>query len=257
MAGTTTDYTCYGNGQVASSYVVGSSGDEDVHTYTYDAAGNTVSETAPGGLVTDTTYNADSQVTSETVDPTGADRVTTAAYDPDGNVVTQTLSGGGVTQTTTMTYNAMNEELSQTVDNTGGNLSTTYVRDERGLVTSETDPDGNTTTHENDEAGRTVVTTSPAVAAQTGNGSAAVTADPVTTVGYDTFGDETQTEDADGNVITYGYDADGQQVSVTSPSYTPPGSSTSVNPSSTTAYNSLGQVSSETDALHNTTTYGV
>ena len=143
--------------------------------------------------------------------------MTTAAYDPDGNVVTQTLSGGGVTQTTTMTYNAMNEELSQTVDNTGGNLTTTYVRDERGLVTSETDPDGNTTTHENDEAGRTVVTTSPAVAAQTGNGSAAVTADPVTTVGYDTFGDETQTEDADGNVITYGYDADGQQVSVTAP----------------------------------------
>jgi RHS repeat-associated protein len=255
VAGTTTDYTYYGNGQVASSYVAASSGNEDVHTYTYDAAGNTVSETAPGGLVTDTTYNADDQVTSETVDPTGTDRVTTAAYDPDGNVVTQTLSGGGVTQTTTMTYNAMDEELSQTVDNTGGNLTTTYVRDERGLVTSETDPDGNTTTYENDEAGRTVVTTSPAVASQTGNGSAAVTADPVTTVGYDTFGDQAQTEDADGNVTAYGYDADGQQVSVTSPSYTPPGSSAPVNPSSTTAYDSVGQVSSETDALGNTMKY--
>ena len=256
VAGTTTDDTYYGNGQVASSFVAASSGDEDVHTYTYDATGNTVSETAPGGLVTDTAYNADNQVTSETVDPTGADRVTTAAYDPDGNVLTQTLSGGGVTQTTTTTYNAMDEELSQTVDKTGGNLTTTYVRDERGLVTSETDPAGNTKTYENDEAGRTVVTTGPAVAAQTGNGSPAVTADPVTTVGYDTFGDETQTEDADGNVTTYGYDTDGREVSVTSPSYTPPGSSTPVNPSSTTAYNSLGQVSSETDALGKTTTYG-
>ena len=58
-----------------------------------------------------------------------------------------------------MTYNAMDEELSQTVDNTGGNLTTAYVRDERGLVISETDPDGNTATYENDEAGRTVVTT--------------------------------------------------------------------------------------------------
>ena len=86
VAGTTTDYTYYGNGQIASSFVAASSGDADVHTYTYDAAGNTVSETAPGGLVTDTAYNADNQVTSETVDPTGVDRVTTAAYDPDGNV---------------------------------------------------------------------------------------------------------------------------------------------------------------------------
>jgi RHS repeat-associated protein len=256
VAGTTTDYTYYGNGQLASSYVAASSGDEDVHTYSYDAAGNKVSETDPGSLVTGTTYNADGQMTSQTVDPTGVDRVTTQAYDPDGNVVTQTLSGGGVTQTTTMTYNAMDEELSQTVDNTGGNLTTAYVRDERGLVISETDPDGNTATYENDEAGRTVVTTGPAVAAQTGNGAAAVTAAPVTTVGYDTFGNETQTEDAEGNVTTYGYDADGQQVSVTSPSYTPPGSSTPANPTSTTTYDTLGQVSSETDALGNTTTYG-
>jgi RHS repeat-associated protein len=256
VAGTTTDYTYYGNGQVASSYVAASSGEEDVHTYAYDAAGNEVSDTAPGGLVTDTAYNADNQVTSQTVDPAGTDRVTTAAYDPDGNVVGQALSGGGVTQTTTSTYNAMDEELSQTVGNTGGNLTTTYVRDERGLVISETDPDHDTTTYENDEAGRTVVTTSPAVAAQAGNGAAAVTANPVTTVGYDTFGDQTESEDADGNITAYAYDGDGQQVSVTSPSYTPPGSGTPVNPTSTTAYDSMGQVISETDPLGNTTTYG-
>jgi RHS repeat-associated protein len=256
VVGTTTDYTYYGNGQTASSYVVGSSGDEDVHTFTYDAAGNNVSETAPGGLVTDTTYNADNQVTSQTVDPTGVDRVTTAAYDPDGNVVTETLSGGGVTQTTTTTYNAMDEELSQTVDNTSGNLTTSYVRDNRGLVTSETDPDGNTTTYQNDEAGRTVVTTSPPVSSQSGTGAAPATADAVTTVGYDTFGDETESEDADGNITTYAYNGDGQQTSATNPSYTPPGSSTAVNPTSTTVYDSLGEVTSETDALGNTTSYG-
>ena len=56
-----------------------------------------------------------------------------------------------------------------------------------------------------------------------------MTASPVTMVGYDTFGDEAETSDADGNVTTYAYDLDGQQVSVTDPSYTPPGSSTPVN----------------------------
>jgi YD repeat-containing protein len=222
VKGTTTHYTYYGNGQLASSYVVGSAGDEDVHTYTYDAAGNKVSETDPGGLVVNTVYNADSQVTSQTTDPAGVDHTTSAVYDADGNVVTQTLTGGGVTQTETTTYNAMDQVLPQTTDKTGGNATTTYTRDHRGLVVSETDPAGNTATYENDEAGRAVVTTSPAVASQTGNGAAPMTANPVTMIGYDTFGDETETSDADGNVTTYAYDQDGQQVSVTDPSYTPP-----------------------------------
>ena len=48
----------------------------------------------------------------------------------------------------------MDQQLSQTVDQPGGNLTTRCVRDQRGLVTPETDPDGNTTTIANDEAGR-------------------------------------------------------------------------------------------------------
>jgi RHS repeat-associated protein len=261
VKGTTTDYTYYGNGQLASSAVspttgASSSGEEDVHTYSYDAAGNEVSETDPGGLVINTVYNADNQVTSQTTDPTGVDRTTTAAYDPDGNVVSESLTGGGVTQTQTMTYNAMDQELSQTIDNTGGNLTTTYVRDQRGLVISETDPAGDTTTYQNDEAGQTVVTTAPAVASQTGSGAAPVTASPVTMTGYDTFGDKVETSDADGNVTTYAYNQDGQQVSETNPSYTPPGSSTPVNGTTTTTYNNLGEQTSQTDPLGNTTTYG-
>ena len=256
VKGTTTDYTYYGDGALASSHVVGSSGSEDVHTYAYDAAGNKVSETDPGGLVVDTIYNADNQVTSQTTDPTGVDRTSGAVYDADGNVLTQTQTGGGVTQTETMTYNAMDEQLSQTVDNTGGNLTTTYVRDERGLVISETDPAGHTTTYENDEDGRAVVTISPAVAVQTGTGAAPVTADPVAMVGYDTYGDKVETSDPDGNVVTYAFDQDSQQVSVTDPSYTPPGSSTPVNGTSTTVYNDLGQQTSQTDPMGNTTKYG-
>src|SRR5580692_12093443 len=43
------------------------------------------------------------------------------------------------------------------------NLTTRYTRDQRGLVTSVTDPDGNTTAITNDEDGRPVVETDPAV----------------------------------------------------------------------------------------------
>lgn len=256
VKGTTTDYTYYGNGALASSYVVGSSGHENVQTYVYDPAGNKISETSPGGLVVNTAYNADNQVTTQTTDPTGVDRTSAAVYDADGNVLTQTQTGGGVTQTETTTYNAMDQQLSQTVDNTGGNLTTTYVRDERGLVISETDPAGHTTTYENDEAGRPVVTTSPAVSVQTGTGAAPVTADPVAMVGYDTYGDKVETSDPDGNVTTYAFDQDGQQVSTTDPSYTAPGSSTPVNGTSTTVYNDLGQQTSQTDPMGNTAKYG-
>ncbi|HET9173514.1 MAG TPA: RHS repeat-associated core domain-containing protein [Actinospica sp.] len=254
--GATTDYTYFGNGSLASSYVVGSSGDENVHTYAYDAAGNKISATSPGGLVVNTVYNADNQVTSQITDPTGVDRTSSAAYDADGNVLTQTLTGGGVTRTQTSTYNAMDEQLSKTVDDTGGNLTTTYVRDERGLVISETDPAGHTTTYENDEAGKAVVTTSPAVPVQTGNGAASVTANPVTLVGYDTYGDKVEASDPDGNVTKYAFDQDGQQISITDPSYTAPGSSTAVNGTITTAYNDLGQQTSQTDPLGNTTKFG-
>jgi len=141
-------------------------------TWPVPAAGNQISASKPGGLVTSTVYNADNQVTSQTVDPAGADQVTTAAYAPDGDLASESLTGGGVTQTETMTYDALDQELSQTVDNTSGNLTTTYVRDNRGLVTSETDPEGNTTAIENDEAGRAVVEAGPAVQSQTGNGGA-------------------------------------------------------------------------------------
>jgi RHS repeat-associated protein len=259
VMGTQTDYTYYDNDQLASSYVVCAScsgGMESVTTYAYDPAGDVITQTAPGGLVVNTAYDADKQVVSQTVDPSGVDRTVTAAYDSDGNVVAMTKTGGGVTQTETMTYNAMDQELSQTIDNTGGNLTSSVTRDERGLVVSQTDPEGNVTTVANDEAGRPVVVTAPAVQAQNGSGGAPVTANPVTVTGYDTFGDTVEVSDPDGNVTTYAYDQDGRQVSVTNPSYTPPGSSTPVSGTTTMAYNNLGEESKVTDPLGNVTQMG-
>ena len=140
-------------------------------------------------------------------------------------------------------------------DVTAGALTTTWTRDERGLPTSTTDPDGAVTNYDYDQAGQLTVTTGPPVTTQV-SGDPAVTARPVTTTGYDTFGDTAETEDPDGNVTTYGYDADGRQVSEELPSYTPPGSSSAITPVDTTAYDGDGNVVSTTDGLNNTTTYG-
>jgi RHS repeat-associated protein len=258
--GTTTDYTYFDNNQLATSYVPApgtSTPMANVTTYGYDAAGNPTSQTGPGGLVTNAAYNADNQPVTQTRDPSGADRVTSATYDAAGNVTSESLTGGGVTQTETMTYNALGQQLSETIDMPGGNganLTTSVVRDQRGLVTSQTDPNGKTATFTNDEAGRAVVETSPAVPSQTGNGAAPVTANPVTMIGYDTFGDETEYSDADGNVTTSAYDGDGHMVSVTDPSYTPPGSTTPVHGTTTMTYDKLGRQASVTDPLGHTTT---
>ena len=58
---------------------------------------------------------------------------------------------------------------------------------------------------------------------------------PVTTTGYNTFGEVAESQDPDGNITTYAYDADGRQVSQTLPSYTQPGGSSPVNGTSTDA----------------------
>lgn len=137
---------------------------------------------------------------------------------------------------------------------TPGTLTTSWKLDQRGLPTSMTDPDGNVTGYTYDEAGKLAVTTQPPVVTQT-YGHSLVSARPVSTTGYDTFGDKAETQDPNGNVTTYGYDADGLQVSQTLPPYTPPGSSADITAPSTMKYDSMGRLSSRTDPLGNKTTY--
>jgi RHS repeat-associated protein len=131
-------------------------------------------------------------------------------------------------------------------------LTTAWALDQRGLPTSMTDPNGNTTSYLYDEAGKLADVIAPTVSTESGGG-APVASHPVTTYGYDTFGDRVSSQDPDGNITTTGYDADGQPVSQTLPSYTPPGSSSPITATSTRAYNSLGQAVSATDPLGNVT----
>ena len=120
-----------------------------------------------------------------------------------------------------------------------GGLTTSYQVDQLGQVTAQTSPDGITTSYAYDEAGDETLVTGPPVAAEAGGG-APVTARAVTTTGYNTFGEAAETQDPDGNVTTYGYDADGRAVSQALPPYTPPGGPGPVSGTSVTTYNPLG-----------------
>jgi RHS repeat-associated protein len=135
-----------------------------------------------------------------------------------------------------------------------GVIRTSQVLDQDGLATAVTDPNGNTTTYAYDEAGQEVVTTAPAVMTET-NGGTPVLTRAVSYTGYDTFGEDTESKDPNGNVTVTAYDAAGRDVSTTLPSYTPPDTGTPVMPVVKKEYDPLGQVISETDPLGNVTRY--
>jgi RHS repeat-associated protein len=75
------------------------------------------------------------------------------------------------------------------------------------------------------------------------------------TYGYDTFGDQTQVQDPDGNVTTTAYDGDGRTISTEQAAYTPPGASASVTQPTTYSYDEDGNLVSKTDPAGNATSY--
>jgi len=130
---------------------------------------------------------------------------------------------------------------------------TSYKVDNDGLVTSTTDPNGNVTDVSYDEAGQPAVVTGAPVTAETLNGS--VTARPITYIGYDTFGDKTETVDGNGNRTVHVFDRNGREFETHLPAYTPPGSTVAINPVTSTVFDELNQVTSSTDARGKTTSY--
>ncbi|OAH14145.1 LamG-like jellyroll fold domain-containing protein [Streptomyces jeddahensis] len=131
---------------------------------------------------------------------------------------------------------------------------TTYTYDKRGLPTSMTDAEHNTTTYAYDEAGNLAVTTAPAVQAEA-DGTNPATVHPVTTSGFNTFGEAVEEQDPNGLVTTTAYDADGNKVSETLPSYTPAGASSPNAGTTVWTYDSEGNQTSETTPGGKTTSY--
>jgi RHS repeat-associated protein len=133
-------------------------------------------------------------------------------------------------------------------------IRTSISVDQAGNAKSSTDPNGNISNFSVDEEGRTVKTTAPAAMAESATQGAAL-ANAISWVGYNTFGEATDSKDPNGNWSVTGYDAAGRPVSQKSPSYTAPGSSTPMVAESTSDYDALGQVTKTTDPLGSITRY--
>ena len=125
--GRTTEYTYFDDNLLQSvTAAYGTPNQAGVDSYTYDAAGNTVSDcagyTAANGCakVTDYTVDAADRPTQTTVDPTGVDQVTSQTFDADGDVLDQTVTGSGADRQTSYSYDDMGNRVSQSVrtDNT-------------------------------------------------------------------------------------------------------------------------------------------
>ena len=226
---------------------------------TYDTAGNLTQQVTNNGTTT-TTHSIDAagRTTATTSDPLGAAQTTSFVFGPDDTVSTTTVSDAtGASAVTDATYDPLGRMTSRTVHDDGTahtRATTTWTLDSRGLPTAMTDPNGNVTAYAYDEAGKQAVTTAPTVNTETGGGTPML-AHPVTTTGYNTFGEPVESCDPDGNITTTVVDADGRGISATVPGYTPPGSSTAITAVTTQAYDKLGQVASATDPLNNTTSY--
>jgi len=240
--------------------------------YTYDGAGDKVSQavsmTRSGGVkattTTNYTYDPNGWVLSQTVDapPSGststagyADRTTSYTYDADGHVATTTVGTGSGAAVTSDVYNPAGTLKSQTVQDGTTSDTTSWTYDQNGKPLTETSPLGNvsgataanyTTTYSYDANEDLVTETGPPVPVQTYGAQTATTTQPVTTYGYDTFGDQTQAVDPDGNQTDTTYDGDGRTLSVTKPSYTPPGASAPVDGTTTYGYDEDGNVTSVT-----------
>lgn len=198
-----------------------------LHTYAYDQAGNLLSDVEGGGSTARTTtygYDDANERTSFTVDPGGLARATRYSYDPAGLITGTSVSDGTRTESTTQVYDPASGALvkSSVHNDATPDLVTQYTRDAFGRVLTVTDPRGvksltstdppdpaYTTTYAYDAAGRVATVTGPPVAAEDGSGAAAQQTRPVTTYGYDSFGQTTGIRNPAGGVTQLRYDSRG------------------------------------------------
>lgn len=163
-------------------------------TFGHDAYGDVTSVTDPLGDNSTATFDADGNKTSAT----DANHSTvTTTFDPADQAV-QTTQADNTTQVTD--YNP-DGTTADTVD--GLSHKTSYGYDGQGRQDSRTDPDNRTTGSHIDPAGLVLTATDA-----TGR---------VTTMGYDPAGELTSVSYSDGVTpgVSYGYDPDGNRVSMT------------------------------------------
>ncbi|MGW4638302.1 DNRLRE domain-containing protein [Sphaerisporangium sp. NPDC004334] len=269
--GRTTAYTYFNDDLTAQvtakgAKLNGSTTGRDVvlESSTYDPSGRLTAQVLDGGLLrVEVTYDARGRRIGQVSDPAGLARTETLTYDDNDLVVkvAQGAAGSDRVEVTDYAYDAANQPIRVTTRNDDQDLVSTMRVDDRGLVTAITDPRGNqegataadyTTTIRYDEFGNPVEMTQPKVAVERA-GAGPQAAQPVSRIGYNTFGEQTHLVDPEGRRSSSAFDRAGRQVSHTSPSYTPPGGQP-ITPTVTATYDKAGQQISSTDARGNTTT---
>jgi RHS repeat-associated protein len=203
-------------------------------TMTLDAVGNTTSVTDPAGDVTTFGFDGDNRQTS-VQDPDGG--IATTVYDPAGKV-TRTIDQ--LNKTTTFAYDSV-YRLTSTIDANGGTTLRTY--DSVGNLQTLKDQVNNVTSFVYDSSNRLTSQTDPL--GHTG------------TMAYDLANRLTSKTDAAGNVISYGYDAANRELGET---WKVSGSTTNVvtftydaNGNQLTASDSKGTYTMAYDALNRAT----
>jgi len=236
-------------------------------TYGHDAHGRVTLTTDPLGHQASSVFDADGNKLSAT---DGNNRTTSIAYDPGGLPGMITQADG----TTQVTHYNPDGTVADTVDGLGA--KTAYGYDGQGRRSSRTDPDGKTGVVHYDPAGRPLTNTDAAGrvttfgydgAGETTSVSYSDGVTPKTTFGYDpaghrvsmtdgtgastwsydTFGEITSHKQGSGAVVSYGYDGNGNQTSITYPGQTK---------AVTRTFDDDGRLKTVTDPSGNTTGFG-
>ncbi|SHF78011.1 RHS repeat-associated core domain-containing protein [Jatrophihabitans endophyticus] len=230
----------------------------------YDAAGNASRHYAgcdPAGvdpcLRSSSIFSDAANRPIETDDFVALYKVRTRAvsHDPVGNITATTTEDADTSTSpakitdphqTTLAYDAGNNLTSAVNKNGSSSLTTTYTRDTAGRLLSKTSPAGRKVSYGYDQVGQVESVAKPKIA----DGQSGADVVPTWSTGYDTFGETEASRDADGNVVTYAHDGDGDVTTVAASPYTAPGASDAVTPTVSYTYDAMSRPVSQSDAMN-------
>lgn len=194
-------------------------------TYDYDADGNLIRETRPGGVLTEFGRDPATGLLTSVTDPRG--KTTTYAYDAAGNMVQVTSPLGHVTS---MGYDASGrmtsivEPRGNEPGATPADFTTNFTYDAGDNLLTRTDPLGNVTSFTYDAAGHPETRTDAKGRTTNWSYNAADELSSViapdqssTSYAYDVSGNLVSRTNANGHVTAYQYDTANRLLSVTSP----------------------------------------